>query len=176
MGFLRKLLGAPSKIVLHIGFNCPEPPMISEFFGLLGLSCFHFLSFWPFGLWFFLAFISFHFGLFGLHFVSFWAFRGASSFHSVFFAVFSFHLGFFGFCFPCSLAFSSTALPTFGRGNVSGATSGTVSPVQLVLNDAAGVSHAPAPVLHREGLSVGPVPTEEDLLAATWQTTKVSQC
>ena len=71
--------------------------MISEFFGLLGLSCFHFLSFWPFGLWFFLAFISFHFGLFGLHFVSFWAFRGAISFHSVFFSCVFLSFGFFWF-------------------------------------------------------------------------------
>ena len=164
--------------------------VISFHFGLRG---FHFLSFWPFGLSFpfilaFWAFISFHFalglargvpppqvatapfilcyfGLLGCHFLSFCPFWLCFPF-----------ICFFWFCFPCSLAFSSTALPTFGRGDVSGATSGTVRPVQHMLNDAAGVSHAPAPVLHREGLSVGPLPTEEDLLAATWQATKVSQC
>ena len=47
---------------------------------------------------------------------------------------------------PCA-----TALPTFG----------TVSPShQRTVGDAAGVSHPPAPVLHREGLSVGPPPTD----------------
>ena len=42
-------------------------------------------------------------------------------------------------------------------------TSGTVSPGQLMLNDAARVSQALAPVLHREGLLVGPLPTDHVL-------------
>ena len=50
------------------------------------------------------------------------------------------------FVCPCA-----TALPTFG----------TVSPSHhRTVGDAAGVSHAPAPVLHRGTLSVGPPPTE----------------
>ena len=48
-------------------------------------------------------------------------------------------------------------------------TSGTVSPVQPMLNDAAGVSHAPAPVLHREGFLAGPLPTDDVVQASTWQ-------
>ncbi len=39
-------------------------------------------------------------------------------------------------------------------------TSGTVSPFPWPWEDAAGVSQAPAPVLHREGFLVGPLPTD----------------
>lgn len=82
------------------------------------------------------------------------------------------------FCFLAMLwsyfafSFLWTALPTFSScGRLSRplevrsprTTSGTVSPVQLMLNDAARVSQALAPVLHREGLLVGPLPTDEVL-------------
>ena len=89
-----KLPGPPSKIAfLHNRFNCPGPPMIFGFFGLLSLLCLHFVSFGPFGLSFsvilaFWAFISFHFGLLGLDFLSLWP---------------------LGPWFPCILAFSKRA-------------------------------------------------------------------
>ena len=63
-------------------------------------------------------------------------------------------------CWSSSSA--STALPAMDTLPLRCRVSGTASPSPPKKGgDAAGVSHAPAPVLHREGLFVGPLPTEE---------------
>ena len=149
---------------------------ISFYIGILGL---HFLSFWPFGplFPFILAFL-------GLYFLSFWlfgplfpcilAFWGFISFHFRRFPlVFSFSCQGRGFpyllvfwwrslqlCLLTLVSTGLTALPAMDAQAHACETSGTASPSPPQWwEDAAGVSHAPAPVLHREGL-FGRTPTD----------------
>ena len=132
-----------------------------SFVGLLGPLFSFILAFW--------AFISLHFGVLGLHFLSF------SPFPFGFLG-----LGFLSFScqgrgFPYLLVFwwrslqlclltlvstGLTALPAMDAQAHACKTSGTASPSPPQWwEDAAGVSHAPAPVLHREGL-FGRTPTD----------------
>ena len=141
---------------------------ISLHFGLVGL---HFLAFWPCGpsfpcilaLW---VFISFHFGLFG---VGFWgpprklpkmarlpfSCQGRGFPYLLVFWWRSLQL-----CLLTFVSTGSTALPAMDAQAHACETSGTASPSPPQWwEDAAGVSHAPAPVLHREGL-FGRTPTD----------------
>ena len=59
----------------------------------------------------------------------------------------------------------ATALPAMDNVATACHVSGTASPFPpLQWEDAAGGSQSPAPVLHREGLSVGPLPTDDGQL------------
>ena len=148
----------------------------------LGVS----FSFWPFGpsfslilaLW---AFIFFPFGLSVLAFGPLGCWLSVLSLPCIWaFGVLTFCpsdlLGAPPLCapsrlvsWPCFGPISTTASRSCGRlsrpleARCARTTSGTVSPVQLMLNDAARVSQALAPVLHREGLLVGPLPTDNVL-------------
>ena len=157
-------------------------------FGLLGfhfLSFWPFRPSFPFVILAFWAFISFHFGLLGLPFLSFWPFGPSFpfilvfwaflSFILAFWAFLSFHFGLLGFhflslCFQkgpgpdlppvLKLAFLGPWLPFLSLCDGSpDLRDGQPLPPETV-GDAAGVSHAPAPVLHRGGWLGRPPPTD----------------
>ena len=131
-----------------------------------------FLSFWPFGASFsvnlFLGLHFFHVGFLGF-ILSMWLFRLLFSPFAPFVHASHWQIR---MSTPLLLLDGSPDLWTWQRlrRHIRDG-----QPRPNMLNDAAGVSHAPAPVLHREGFLAGPLPTDDVVQASTWQT-NTSHC